>query len=81
MFNKQVVLQINKIILQKQNNKCANSNKNYYCLLWRYNNGFFDESGYKFNYNYFNHTYSEALCPNCYNYKINNDDSLMDISD
>jgi hypothetical protein len=69
-----------KFILQKQNNKCANSNNNYTCLLWIVNNGFFDESGYQFVYDTTN---PEALCPNCHTIKmkrLKNENNIKKIS-
>lgn len=73
-------------ILILQNNKCANSPfkpainlKGYECLLWKYQDGSFDESGYQFDHI---NEYSilskkgdsklndisnlQALCPNCH---------------
>lgn len=72
-----------EIILNRQNNKCANSIfnpainlKDYKCLLWKYQEGYFDDAGYDFDHinevcitsnnsldNY------QALCPNCHSVK------------
>jgi len=63
-------------VLLRQENKCANSIKNYSCLLWKINNGFFDEAGYEFDHinEYcltFDNTINniQALCPNCHSVK------------
>ena len=52
-YRKTITPKIKQQILDKQENKCANSLYNpainlsdYQCLLWKYENGYFDESGY-----------------------------------
>jgi 5-methylcytosine-specific restriction endonuclease McrA len=63
-------------VLRKQNYKCANSIKDYTCLLWKINNGNFDEAGYHFDHiNEYCLTKDnsldniQALCPNCHSVK------------
>src|SRR5256885_1651778 len=69
-----------KIILERQENKCANykgSNLyrigNYQCPFWSFNKGYFDKSGYQFDHviefcltsdNNINNL--QALCPSCH---------------
>ena len=70
-------------ILEKQNNKCANTPNNdsinlkgYDCLLWITNFGYFDESGYDIDH-IVEHCFEkddtkenlQALCPNCHSVK------------
>ncbi len=38
-----------KQILEKQNYKCATI-KDYFCPMWKFNNGSFDESGFEFDH-------------------------------
>jgi len=63
-------------VLKRQDNKCANSIKDYQCLLWKINNGNFDEAGYQFDHiNEYCLTKDnsldniQALCPNCHSVK------------
>ena len=73
---------IKKQVLEKQEHKCANNInniiylKNYECILWKYQNGLFDESGYEFDHiNEYSKCYDnslnniQALCPNCHSVK------------
>lgn len=71
------------ILLNRQGNKCANipggsapGVGDYQCLLWKYQDGTFDESGYEFDHideycltqdNH--HKNIQAMCPNCHSYK------------
>jgi hypothetical protein len=66
---------IKTIVLERQQNKCAQV-KNYTCLLWLVNMGYFDEAGYEFDHideysitkdNSSNNI--QALCPNCHSVK------------
>ena len=73
MIKRYISIIVKNNILQKQNYKCANSIKNYKCLLWTTNNGFFDEAGYEFDHIdefclTFDNTLNniQALCPNCH---------------
>ena len=61
-----------KEVLERQQYKCAQI-KDYSCLLWLVNNGYFDEAGYQFDHiNEFSLTKNnsiiniQALCPNCH---------------
>lgn len=69
---------VRKQILEKQNYKCGNiyGINNYYCKLWKYENGNFDEAGYEFDHieeycltqnNSINNI--QALCPSCHKVK------------
>lgn len=74
------------ILLKRQENKCANKPNNhatgligYECLLWKYQDGTFDDAGYEFDHideycltqdNH--HKNIQALCPNCHSYKTKN---------
>jgi len=67
---------ITDAVLKRQNNKCANSIKDYECLLWKINNGNFDDAGYQFDHiNEYCLTKDnsleniQALCPNCHSVK------------
>ena len=67
-------------VLLRQDNKCANNPwypainlSDYNCLLWKYEGGFFDASGYQFDHineysldgnNSLNNI--QALCPSCH---------------
>jgi hypothetical protein len=76
--------QVKKHILMQQYYKCANAPykpavnlHDYLCLQWKYNNGDFDEAGYKIHHiNEFGLTLNnridniQALCPNCYAVKV-----------
>lgn len=73
IIKKYISIFVKNHILQQQNYKCANTIKNYKCLLWTTNNGFFDEAGYEFDHidefcltsnNTLNNI--QALCPNCH---------------
>lgn len=69
-----------KLILQKQDYKCANSIvkpsinlSDYECLLWKYRDGKFDLAGYEFDHiDEYCHSRNsdmsniQALCPNCH---------------
>jgi hypothetical protein len=77
---KTITPKIKKLIVEKQGNKCANSLYNpalnlsdYKCLLWKYENGYFDDSGYDIDHidevsrtkdNGFENL--QALCHNCH---------------
>ena len=79
-YRKTITPKIKQLILEKQDYKCANSLYNpainlsdYKCLLWKYENGFFDESGYDIDHinevsktqnNEFDNL--QALCHNCH---------------
>jgi 5-methylcytosine-specific restriction endonuclease McrA len=76
LIKKYISIVVKNHILQQQNYKCANTIKNYKCLLWTTNNGFFDEAGYEFDHidefcltsnNTLNNI--QALCPNCHSVK------------
>lgn len=66
---------VKREVLKKQEYKCANQYgiNGYKCLLWRYENGSFDLSGYQFDHieeycltqnNSIDNI--QALCPNCH---------------
>lgn len=66
---------IKKEVLERQNYRCANNvNINgYLCLLWKYENGLFDNSGYQFDHieeyclsKNNNIENIQALCHNCH---------------
>ena len=70
---KYICREVKDMVLKNQQYKCANSIKDYNCLLWMINNGNFDESGYQFDHinefclssdNTVNNI--QALCPNCH---------------
>lgn len=70
---KYICREVKDIVLKNQQYKCANSIKDYKCLLWIINNGYFDEAGYQFDHineyclssdNGINNI--QALCPNCH---------------
>lgn len=70
---KYICREVKEMVLKNQQYKCANSVKDYNCLLWMINNGNFDESGYQFDHinefclssdNTVNNI--QALCPNCH---------------
>ena len=70
---KYICREVKDIVLKNQQYKCANSIKNYNCLLWMINNGNFDEAGYQFDHiNEYclssdnSVTNIQALCPNCH---------------
>ena len=70
---KYICREVKDMVLKRQEYKCANSIKDYNCLLWMINNGKFDESGYQFDHiNEFclssdnTVTNIQALCPNCH---------------
>jgi 5-methylcytosine-specific restriction endonuclease McrA len=72
-----------KIVLERQNNKCANNPdkpalnlENYNCLLWICYDGDFDDAGCQFDHiNEFSISKDnslpniQALCPNCHSVK------------
>ena len=86
MSSRYISTKIKEEVVLKQNGKCANSPfkpalnlKGYLCLLWKYENGLFDESGYQIDHiNEYsilskkdnidaNHISNlQALCPNCH---------------
>jgi 5-methylcytosine-specific restriction endonuclease McrA len=81
---KRSLSEINKqAILARQENKCANNINapaynlsSYKCLLWKYNDGYFDEAGYEFDHidelsltGNNKITNIQALCPNCHSVK------------
>lgn len=66
---------VKKQILEQQEYRCGNKYgiNGYKCLLWKYENGYFDESKYEFDHieeyclthnNSINNL--QALCPNCH---------------
>ena len=71
---------VKKLVLQRQDYKCANSIVNpsinlsdYECLLWKYRDGKFDLAGYEFDHiDEYCHSRNsdmsniQALCPNCH---------------
>jgi len=79
-YRKTITPKIKKLILENQEYKCANSLYNpainlidYKCLLWKYENGYFDESGFDIDHinevsitkdNEFENL--QALCHNCH---------------
>lgn len=76
ILKKYITKAVKDAILKQQDYKCANTIKNYTCLLWKINNGFFDEAGYEFDHideycltpdNTINNI--QALCPNCHSVK------------
>ena len=83
MYKRSISLKDKQIILDRQENKCANSIgspaynlSSYKCLLWKYNNGYFDEAGYEFDHidelsltGNNKITNIQALCPNCHSVK------------
>ena len=79
-YRKTITPKIKQLILEKQEYKCANSLYNpainlldYKCLLWKYENGYFDNSGYDIDHiNEVSRTKDntlenlQALCHNCH---------------
>jgi hypothetical protein len=79
-YRKTITPKIKQLILEKQEYKCANSLYNpainlidYKCLLWKYENGYFDASGFDIDHinevsrskdNEFENL--QALCHNCH---------------
>lgn len=74
---------VKKQVLNRQNNRCANSPmrpalnlSNYQCLLWKCNDGYFDMAGCQFDH-INEHCLTgdssvsniQALCPNCHSVK------------
>lgn len=73
MNSRYIPVAVKQNVLIRQNYKCAASIKDYNCLLWIINEGYFDESGYEFDHideysitkdNSENNI--QALCPNCH---------------
>ncbi len=71
-MSRYISIKTKRNILEKQAYKCARI-KDYECLLWKYNNGLFDESGYEFDHiDEFSLTHNnsenniQALCPCCH---------------
>lgn len=78
--NRYISISTKKHILARQYNKCANNPyspalnlQDYQCLLWKYQDGTFDASGFQFDHideysvsanNDINNI--QALCPNCH---------------
>ena len=89
MITRYISKKIKEKIALNQDGKCANSPfkpainlRDYHCLLWKYQNGKFDESGYqidhineysillkKNDYNVNDMSNLQALCPNCHSVK------------
>jgi 5-methylcytosine-specific restriction endonuclease McrA len=77
-INRTITDKNKKLTLIKQNNRCANFPNSYAvyqyeCLLWKYQNGFFDDAYCEFDHidgfsltknNDINNI--QALCPNCH---------------
>ena len=80
---KTITQKTKKLIEERQGNKCANSLynpainlSNYKCLLWKYESGYFDESGYDIDHiDEVSRTKDnelenlQALCHNCHAFK------------
>ena len=74
-MSRYISINTKKNVLVKQNYKCATI-KNYDCLLWKVNDGLFDEAGFEFDHiDEFSRTKNnnedniQALCPNCHTVK------------
>jgi len=81
--NRYISQKTKTIVLDRQQYKCANNAhypsinlSDYSCLLWRYQDGTFDQSGYEFDhideYSITNNNTLEniqALCPMCHSVK------------
>jgi 5-methylcytosine-specific restriction endonuclease McrA len=83
MSNRYISKKTKLELLNRQNQKCANnpndpisSFTSYKCLLWKYQDGSFDLSGYEVDHiierslcNNNNINNLQLLCPNCHSYK------------
>ena len=78
--NRYISIKTKQNVLNNQKNKCANTPAlnmfGYQCILWKYEEGNFDQSGYQFDHivehmfgtdNKINNVNNiQAICPNCH---------------